>query len=147
MNIDKQYDKINKILNNWKKRNLTMIGRITVIKSLIIPNITYIASVTDINKGHLKPFKSLIYKYIWDGKSEKIQRNTLSLNLKDGGMNMTDIDSYIDAIKLSWIKRLTLSEDSRWKIIPKFYLSKLGKNFLIFKMNLDKISSIKFLLN
>jgi hypothetical protein len=32
------------IINNWNKRNLSILGKITVVKSLLLPNITYIAS-------------------------------------------------------------------------------------------------------
>jgi hypothetical protein len=36
------------IINNWNKRNLSILGKITVVKSLLLPNITYIASVCTI---------------------------------------------------------------------------------------------------
>jgi hypothetical protein len=43
LNIEKQLLKSEKIMNSWKKRNITMIGKIMIAKSLIIPNITYVA--------------------------------------------------------------------------------------------------------
>ncbi len=49
LNLEKQYIKSEKTINNWKKRNLTIIGRITVVKTFILPNLTYAASVTDIS--------------------------------------------------------------------------------------------------
>ena len=48
LNIEKQLLKSEKIINSWKKRNIAMVGRIMIVKSLIIPNITYVASVTNI---------------------------------------------------------------------------------------------------
>jgi hypothetical protein len=44
--LENQLLKSEKIMNSWKKRNITMVGRIMIVKSLIIPNITYVASVT-----------------------------------------------------------------------------------------------------
>jgi hypothetical protein len=45
LNIEKQLLKSEKIMNSWKKRNIAMVGRIMIVKSLIIPNITYVASM------------------------------------------------------------------------------------------------------
>ena len=35
------------------------------------------------------------------------------------------------------VKRLLSTETSNWKVIPRNYLDKVGKNWLIFKMNID----------
>ena len=64
--IEKQLLKSEKIMNSWKKRNITMVGRIMIVKSLIIPNITYVASVTNIDKEYVSKFKTMIYKFIWN---------------------------------------------------------------------------------
>ena len=61
LNFDKQYDKSEKLLNNWTKRNLTIIGKITVVKSLIFLNLTFLASVTHIDKSNMNKFNTLIY--------------------------------------------------------------------------------------
>jgi hypothetical protein len=53
-NIEKQLQKTKDIINNWNKRNLSILGKITVVKSLLLPNITYIASVCTILKEYPK---------------------------------------------------------------------------------------------
>jgi hypothetical protein len=47
LNIEKQLLKSEKIMNSWKKRNITMVGKIMnmIVKPLIIPNITYVAKL------------------------------------------------------------------------------------------------------
>ena len=57
LNFKKIFNKSVNTINCWKQRNLTMIGRITIIKSLILPNITYLASTTSINKNQVLNFK------------------------------------------------------------------------------------------
>ena len=37
LNYKEKIDKMNKILSHWKRRNLTVYGKVTVIKSLVIP--------------------------------------------------------------------------------------------------------------
>jgi hypothetical protein len=44
---------------------------------------------------------------------------------------------------VSWVKRLLGSKTSNWKVIPRKYLDKFGKNWLIFKMNIDNGKSIE----
>ena len=78
MNMEKQFIKSEKIIHSWSKKHLTMMGRITVVKTLVLPNITYVATVTDISKDYISKFKKLIYNYIWENKSEKVKRSTLS---------------------------------------------------------------------
>ena len=54
----------------------------------------------------------MIYKFIWNDKREKVKRETMNKNYLEGGLKMIDIDKYIEAIKIKWIKKLTT------KILP-----------------------------
>ena len=132
-NIEKQILKTEKIINDWNKRNLTMLGRITVAKSLLIPNITFIGSVTKLDKTYVSKFKKLIYDFIWNNKQEKVKRSILSLDFCNGGLRATDLDKYLDAIKINWIKRLIHKDNimPNWKIIPTLYFNTYGQNFML----------------
>jgi hypothetical protein len=50
-----------------------------LVKSLIIPNVTYVASVTNIDKEYVSKFKTMIYKFIWNDKREKVKRETMEV--------------------------------------------------------------------
>ena len=142
LNFDKQYNKSEKIINNWKKRNLSMAGKITVVKSLILPNITFLASVTHLDKQQIDKFYTLIYKFIWNEKPPKVKRSVLCQDILHGGLKMVNIEKYVDAIKLTWLKRLTTGEFGKWKVIPQHLFDKCGKNFLIFHMNTNNIKAL-----
>lgn len=122
-----------------------MIGKIAVIKSLIIPNLIYIASNMVIPNDILQKFKNIIYTFIWNGKKDRIKRSVLCSDILDGGLNMIDIDKYIEAIKIKWILKLQESkvEKDNWSIIPNFYFNKFGKNLLIFEMNIKSIKMLE----
>ena len=101
-------------------------------------------------KECISKFKKLIYDFIWNGKPDKVQRTTLCKEITDGGLKMIDIDRYIDATKIKWVKQLTTctnEEIENWKVIPKYYFDKFGKDFLLFHMNLDSVKSIEGLPN
>ena len=142
LNIEKQLLKSEKIINSWKKRNITMVGKIMIVKSLIIPNITYVASVTNLDKEYVSKFKTMIYKFIWNDKREKVKRETMNKNYLEGGLKMIDIDKYIEAIQIKWIKKLTSKNFANWKVIPFYYFNKFGPELMIFNMSIDTIKSV-----
>jgi hypothetical protein len=121
----------------WGKRNLTIMGKILIIKTLILPKFTFLASSCVIPKTYIKEIESCFYRFIWKGKPDKVKRLTLIGDYEKGGLNMVDINTYFKSLKVSWIKRLPSSETSNWKVIPRKYLDTFGKNWLIFKMNID----------
>jgi hypothetical protein len=45
LNYDEKKVKIKNIIQSWNKRSLTLFGKVTIIKSLIVPQLTYLLSV------------------------------------------------------------------------------------------------------
>jgi exonuclease III len=114
-NIEKALEKLNNLLDKWKHRSTTLSGKIAIIKSLLIPQVTYIlTTMTSPGKEKLKDLEKNLYKFINNEGSEKIKRNVLIGEYEDGGYKMTDIVSYIKAIKLNWVSRL-LNIKGIWK--------------------------------
>ena len=114
-----------------------------MFKSLILPNITFIGSCTIIPKEYIQTFKNILYKFLWKGKKDPVKRSVLSNDYLEGGLKMTNIDTYIKALQIKWILRLLENSNENWKIIPQKYFEKIGENFLIFNMNLDSFKSLK----
>lgn len=136
LNWSNKIEKIKNLIKSWEKRNLTLIGKILIVKTLIIPQFTYIASVTHFNQEYIKMLEKEIYKFIWNNKPDKVKRTTMIASYEKGGLNMIDINSYFKMLKIKWVLKLVQSTDENWSIIPKLYLNKLGKNLLVFKMNI-----------
>ena len=64
------------------------------------------------------------FKFIWNGKPDKVNRNTL-IDFEKGELKMIDIESYfIQNVSLmaSWVSILTESIFSNWKLIPLTHL-------------------------
>ena len=79
----------------FSKIGLTLLGKITVIKSLMLSRIT-----------HLQVLTLLFYEFIWNGKRNKIKRTTLCKSLEKGGLNMVEINVFIDSLKVTWIRKM-----------------------------------------
>jgi exonuclease III len=130
ININKAVNKLNNLLEKWKHRATTLSGKIAIIKSLLIPQVTYIlTTMTSPGEEKIKTLERNLYKFLNSGGSEKIKRNILIGEYENGGYKMTDIASYIKAIKLNWVSRL-LNIEGIWKnhlldtinIIPEYFL-------------------------
>ena len=84
----------------------------------------------------LKERNNLLFKFLWDGKSDKIKRSEMIAEYADGGQRMLDIMAFNKSLKITWTEKY-ISDDckSKWKTFWDFYLSKwdesLGKYFML----------------
>ena len=147
LNWEKKIEKMNSLFLSWSKRNLSILGKVLIIKALIIPIFTFIVSSCVIPEKYKKEIESKCFKFIWNGKPDKVKRNTLIGDFEKGGLKMIDIESYFISLKASWVSRLADSKFSNWKLIPLKYLNVFGKIWLIFKMNIDVKKHKQFLNN
>jgi hypothetical protein len=72
---------MNTLFFSWGKRNLTILGKIMIIKALVIPIFTFVASACVVPDKYRKEIESKCFKFIWDGKPDKVKRNTMIGNL------------------------------------------------------------------
>ena len=98
-------------------------------------------------KNTKNEIESKCFKFIWNGKPDKVKRNILIGDFEKGGLKMIDIESYFISLKASWVSRLTDSKFSNWKLIPLKYLNVFEKKWLIFNMNIDVKKHKQFLNN
>ena len=88
----------------WKWRGLTLLGRIQIVKSFIIPKVLSKAALIAVTEDLIKEINSLIYSFIWKG-NDKIKRAALIHDIEDGGLKMLDIQLMILAQRTMVLKR------------------------------------------
>jgi hypothetical protein len=107
--IDNYYsklEKMKKLLNDWSLRNISLLGTITVIKTLALPILVQCFTVLPDPPDHIiKSLQNIFYTFIWNGKTDNIKRSTLICDYSNGGLKMPHIQSFIHALKVSWIKK------------------------------------------
>lgn len=108
LNYDKKLVKIKEIINQWNKRHTTPIGRITLIKSLIISQMNHLfISLPTPSSKVIKDLKNkILFNFLWKSKVYKIKRKQITQEYSNGGLKMIEINNYIRSLKSSWIKRL-----------------------------------------
>ena len=139
MNWERKIDGLRTILETWKKRDLSIFGKINVIKMLAVPKITFSAQNTSVPKHVIPDIAKILYEFVW-GKTDRIKRNTMIGPKEQGGMAMLDIESHFEAMKASWIKHYD-GLDKDWEILMKHYINSFGKDNLVLHMTFQQIDT------
>ncbi len=103
------------LLNSWKQRKLTLIGRILIVKIFAISQFTYLANLTTFSDDRVRQINEVINNYIWNGKTCKVKKNIMIKDQQFGGLRMPDLKSIIVVQKLKWIKLALLNHMAYWK--------------------------------
>ena len=83
--IPKLNDFVN-CLKRWNHRKLSLMGKVTVLKTFALPKLIYPLTVLNIPPVDiLKQIKSEIFKFIWESP-DKIKRSTIMQDYKNGGL-------------------------------------------------------------
>ena len=77
LNFFRKLKKLKKVLSNRSARRLTLLGRIAILKSLAVSQIVYDLSSLPSPQGVIKEINSLLYDFLWDGKSDKIEKTEI----------------------------------------------------------------------
>ena len=123
------------LLNIWYPRNLTLYGRITILKTLALSKLIYNTSMLSFPSSFINTVNQAIKSFIC-GKTAKIKHTTMIGPKEKGVLNMPDFVIINDALKVAWVKRLNDSCDASWSTIPLSFLSNVGGRSL-FQCNFD----------
>ena len=130
LNFDLTLKSLKKSLNCWQWRNLTLIGKIQLVKTLAMPKFMYRASLISFDKDIIKSINSVIFNFVWKGK-DKIKRLALISSYEDGGLKMPHPESLVTTQRIACIKKYLDENASPWKVFLSHYLKNIGSSFLL----------------
>ncbi|MCU7801185.1 MAG: reverse transcriptase family protein, partial [gamma proteobacterium symbiont of Lucinoma myriamae] len=142
LNWNNLIEDIQNLLNSWKRRKLTMFGKITVLKTLAMSKCNYLLQSIYVSNEVLSKLESLFFKFLWNDKNDKIKRKQMVQTYDKGGMKMVDIRTQLKTFQIKWVNRLIMNDNANWKIIPRYYFDKYGKDFIIFRMNIGHMRNL-----
>ena len=137
-NFEEKIEKCKRITNMWQTRNLTLLGRVQIIKTFIISQFSYVTSVITIPEKYLSEINRLIFKFVWRNKKDKIKRDIMHTGIDKGGLNVPDIVSIVKASRFNWIKRYISPKNHLWKtLFENALISSNLDNKILFFCNFD----------
>ena len=117
---------LKKTLNMWSQRDISLQGRINIVKTLALSKLIFVCRVLETPEHFADEVNKLIFDFIWNYKPAKIRRTTLIKSKKEGGLGMKDFSFFDKALKLTWVKRLCSEINAPWKYIPTYFLANVG---------------------
>ena len=135
LNYRSKINDIEKVLVRYQKYDLSLIGKVTVIKTIAIPKLVYLLTVLPSPRNVIyDSINGMFSKFLW-GEKVRIAVAQLEKNIEDGGLKLTNLRLFQIALKLSWIKRLIESHgvwqsvfDIHFKINKKIFWELDGKS-------------------
>ena len=87
-NLQPKLISLEKCLNVWSSRDLTLYGKINIVKSLALSKLTFVSTVLPIPKEFITRVNKQIVGFVWSQKNPKIKRTTMIGDRKKGGLGM-----------------------------------------------------------
>ena len=127
-NLTDKIEEIEKLLARWTFRNLTVYGRIIVVKALALSKITHLIQVIpNPDSPSIYKLQRVINTFVWKGNAQKkhvISKGAAELPQNRGGLAVPNLLNFWNSLKLAWLTRLIQSDESTtWK---KLAMSKLA---------------------
>ena len=129
---------IKRMICNWEKRNLSYLGKICVIKSLLASQFVFVMQTISIPDKVLTEINTIFFRFLWRKKNcnkkafEKIKRRVMINEYSKGGLKMIDMKLLQQSFQCEWLIKLSdASHECKWTWIPRVYFSIFGRNFSV----------------
>ena len=144
INLNEKFNETKKLFEVWMRRTITPLGKIAVLKSLILSKLTYLwLLLPNPPQQMIDKIQELCYKFVWNNKHDKVKRTLVVHSIEDGGLGLPYIYTQIRALKLTWLKKCIKNHNSKWtallhKTCPAVtMLKEYGPQVLLRKENIN----------
>jgi len=140
-NWEGRVDRIHKLIKLWNRRDLSIHGKIVVIKTFLLSQVTYVMQSIGLPQEVLVDLNTLLYRFIWQRKFsnkkafEKVKRKVMESDYSNGGVNMINLFETQKFFYLQWIGKLFGANHENWASIPSWHYQKLAGHNNMFNMN------------
>ena len=140
-NLEDKIEKIKTLLKQYGRKNLSLMAKVTVVKTMALPQLVHILSVTPSpDLVTFRKIEDMFSKFIWNSKTGKVNRNLLAQEYARGGLKLPHLKSYNSALKIKWIKMVTTGGKNWISLFEEV----IGKDFHSNIWQLDKKSIKEF---
>ena len=141
-NFKDVFEKSKSIMQAWSHRNLSLIGKIKIVNTLVASLFVYkMLVLPTMTEKMFRIIQAEIVSYIWGTKRPKIALKILQSSRKQGGLQLVDLRKKDKALKVSWVTILEQEEMYASMVYP---MIEPNIRELIWSCTLDK-EDVKFL--
>jgi len=131
INYSEKFLEIKKLIQLWIKRCITPLGRIAILKSLILSKMIHLwLLLPNPPSDFLETLQLICYAFVWGDKQDKISRKTANKSTKDGGLGLPNLKCFVQALTLTWLRKFT-STKHKWKnfVLQNYSFMKTFESF------------------
>ena len=115
LNWKKCIEKIRNTISNFKFRDLTILGKSTLINAYIVSNIIHLSRILPPLRCHIKEINSIISNFIGQDRPQGYTYNNMHRVTKEGGFGLPHIETKANAAMVMWTHYHTIkSEPNLW---------------------------------
>jgi hypothetical protein len=113
-------EKILSIIRFWDLFRLSLPGRISVVKTLILPQLNYLGCILKPSTPVLEDLQSICDNFALKGL--RVAENRLCIPASLGGLGPMHLGTYLDAQRIVWIVRAAKKNIDNWRVDLKIFL-------------------------
>ena len=100
LNYDPLVLKVNATLKRWSGRDLSLLGKVHIVNTLIASLFVYKMFVLpNMPRQYIRNIEQSIEKFLWNGHKPKITMEKLKMSKKRGGLGLVDLEKKELSIK------------------------------------------------
>ena len=98
-NFEKKLLSLEKCLNIWCSRDLTLHGKVNIIKSLALSKMIIVSSVLSVPNRFVDQVNKLLSNFIWNHKPPNVKWSTMIGKIKHRKLNVPDFEIINKSLK------------------------------------------------
>ena len=115
-------EKLEKHLNLWKSRSLSLVGKSLIINVLGISKLLYLSAVLCVPKWVISRINNLVWPFLWGSRIETVSRMTCHQSLGKGGLGIFNFQTKSDSLKLASLISILDDRESKSFFLTKYFL-------------------------
>ena len=141
LNVNDKVERTKNTITTWSNMHLTMFGKITVLKTMVLSQILNVCSTVYVPEFFIKLIDKLFLPFLWgQGKRAKVKREVMINSKTLDGAKMINFQNMICSRKALWIKRF-LSSTSKSTNLALHFAGIKDKSILLLKLPAAKFPS------
>jgi hypothetical protein len=113
INFNPIIGKLQNSIRYWERFYLSLPGKITVYKCLLLSQLSYKASILKPDQNTVRTISDMFEKFILNGMT--FSKDRLYRPVRDGGLGLIPLEQYIQGLHCSWFKRAYTCMNDNWK--------------------------------
>ena len=114
-------EKMEKRIKSWSSRDLSMFGKVYLVRSLILPLIQFASAHVHIDDKVIESVQKMIWQFVWKWKTCFVSRSLCYLPRHLGGLNVPNFSCIVKTSRIKMVIDI-LKNPSKWNILAQKYL-------------------------